>query len=139
MCNIEKFKDDKDAYPELCFNAHQAAEKALKGFLVFLDIELIKTHNLALLTNKLQQYVVIPDEILTTADNLTNYSVITRYPIEDVIIEQDEYEQAIFKAKNCINWVISSINQIIKKQEEDNNISKVDPSSSYPTNRPRMS
>jgi HEPN domain-containing protein len=106
---------------------------------VFLDIELIKTHNLALLTNKLQQYVVIPDEILTTADNLTNYSVITRYPIEDVIIEQDEYEQAIFKAKNCINWVISSINQIIKKQEEDNNISKVDPSSSYPTNRPRMS
>jgi HEPN domain-containing protein len=50
LCNIEKFKDDKDAYPELCFNAHQATEKALKAFLVFLDIEPIKTHNLVLLT-----------------------------------------------------------------------------------------
>lgn len=33
-------------YPEACFNCQQAAEKALKAFMVFQGKKLIKTHSL---------------------------------------------------------------------------------------------
>jgi HEPN domain-containing protein len=71
----------KDAFWEdLCFDAQQAAEKAIKAVLVFRQLEFRKTHDLrGLLTLLDSSGYPIPEEI-RKADELTDYAVETRYP-----------------------------------------------------------
>jgi HEPN domain-containing protein len=112
--------DDEIFYEDLCFQAQQAVEKALKAFLVFFDIDPEHTHNLVNLIKELQKNIEIPDEINDIVV-LNDYAVQTRYPGDYVPIEEDEYNKAIEKANNCVKWVESKIKQIIKKTEEDKN------------------
>jgi HEPN domain-containing protein len=49
-------------YEELCFQAQQAVEKALKAFLVFYDVNPERTHNLVNLLKELSKNIEIPDE-----------------------------------------------------------------------------
>jgi hypothetical protein len=46
----------------------------------------------------------VPDEINDTVI-LNDYAVQTRYPGEYSPIEEDEYNEAIRIAENCINWI----------------------------------
>ena len=48
---------------DLCFEAQQAAEKALKGLLIYLGGEYPKTHAFTLLLERLEELTPIPDSI----------------------------------------------------------------------------
>ena len=77
---ISKNKTDESIfYEDLCFQAQQAVEKALKGLLVFYNIEPERTHDLVSLIKELSKYISIPEEINETAI-LNDYAVQTRYP-----------------------------------------------------------
>jgi HEPN domain-containing protein len=89
---------------DLCFEAQQAAEKALKAVCVFYKIEFPKTHSLVTLTGLLEQAgVQLPPEV-READALTSYAVQARYPDWDEAVTESEYERALAIAGDVITW-----------------------------------
>lgn len=119
---ISKNRIDENVYLEdLCFQAQQAAEKALKGLLVFYGAEPEKTHNLVSLIKELSKYAAIPEEIKEAAI-LNDYAVQTRYPGGYTPIEEDEYGNAVKIADNCIKWAEKVIKKLLGKiASEDKN------------------
>ena len=95
-------------YEDLCFQSQQAAEKALKGLLIFFGIEPEFTHNIGLLLNELAKIIVIPKNV-ENAINVTKYAIQTRYPGQYDEITKDEYEKSVETAKDCLDWVEKTI------------------------------
>jgi HEPN domain-containing protein len=91
-------------YEDLCYQSQQAAEKALKGLLIYFGVEPEFTHNIEILLKELKKFLDIPDNI-KEASQLTNYAVQTRYPGEYAEITKEEYERSVFMAKECLHWV----------------------------------
>ena len=54
----------------IAFHCQQAAEKYLKGFLLFLDISFSRQHSLNYLLGLLSQKIEIPDELFDNASEL---------------------------------------------------------------------
>ena len=96
--------EEETVLEELCFNAQQAVEKALKGLLVYYKTDPEHTHNINRLLDKLINFTTIPDSIYKTVE-LTKYAHKTRYPgnFKDISIE--EYKRLIAIADNCLDWV----------------------------------
>ena len=89
---------------DLCFEAQQAAEKALKAVCVFYKIEFPKTHSLITLTGLLEQAdVQLPPEV-READALTSYAVQARYPGWDEAVTESEYQRTLTIARHVITW-----------------------------------
>jgi len=98
-----------DVYLEdLCYQAQQAAEKALKGLLIYFGVEPEYTHNIGVLLNELGKYTEITGNI-KDAMKLTNYAVQTRYPGAYEDITKAEYEEAVKIAKDCLDWVAARL------------------------------
>ena len=115
---ISKNRSDEEIYYEdLCFQAQQAVEKAIKGFLIFYNTEPEKTHNLVVLIKSLSKYIDIPDEIIESAI-LSDYAIQTRYPGDYTPIQEDEYNNAIKIAEDCVNWIEKKIIELSAKTEK---------------------
>ena len=104
-------------YEDLCYQLQQAAEKALKGLLIYYGVEPEFTHNIELLQEEIMKITEIPDNV-KLAVKLTPYAVQTRYPGEYDDITKEEYEQSIKIAKDCLAWIENKV------KEEENNKSK---------------
>jgi HEPN domain-containing protein len=105
-------------YEDLCFQVQQAVEKALKGLLIFYNVEPEFTHNIELLINELKKFTDIPEEV-NEATDLTNYAVQTRYPGEYDEITKEEYDKAVKIAKGCLDWVENKIKYIEENKKLD--------------------
>jgi HEPN domain-containing protein len=89
---------------DLCFEAQQAAEKALKAVCVFYKVEFPKTHSLITLAGLLEQAgVQLPPEV-RAADPLTSYAVQSRYPDWDEAVTEPEYQRALTIAGQVVIW-----------------------------------
>jgi HEPN domain-containing protein len=86
--------------------------------LIFYNVEPEKTHKLVLLIKELSKIFAVPDEINDTVI-LNDYAVQTRYPGEYTPIEEDEYNEAIRIAENCVNWIKNKINTMEKNKEKN--------------------
>jgi HEPN domain-containing protein len=95
-------------YEDFCYQAQQAAEKALKGLLIFHHIEPEFTHNIAALIKELSIIIEIPENV-KNAVNLTVYATQTRYPGQYEDLTKAEYEAAVKIATDCLEWVESQI------------------------------
>jgi HEPN domain-containing protein len=96
---------------DLCFEAQQAAEKALKAVCVFYKIEFPKTHSLITLTALLEQAgIQLPPDV-QEADPLTSYAVQARYPDWDEAVTDSEYQRALTIAKNVVAWAEKMIQE----------------------------
>jgi len=102
-------------FEDLCYQAQQAAEKSLKGLLIYFGVEPEFTHNINKLLSELEKYTEIPDNIKETI-KLTNYAVQTRYPAEYEEITKEEYENSLKITKNCLDWVENKIKGLIKEK-----------------------
>ena len=83
---LEKYHPPKLAIS--CYHSQQAAEKSLKGFLTYCDIEPPHTHDLAELCKMCMEQDVSFSNILELCNDINPYSVITRYPKEKEITKQ---------------------------------------------------
>lgn len=63
----------------LCFHAQQAAEKALKAFLLAHGESPPRTHDIGVLVEQVEAIALVPPS-LRAAASLTEYAVATRYP-----------------------------------------------------------
>jgi HEPN domain-containing protein len=95
-------------YEDLCFQLQQAAEKALKAYLVFHEIDPPLTHSFVVLLQKVRQVSEYPEE-LNRAVELEDYAVETRYPGEYAPVDKKEYTRALEIAKYTVNWVHGQI------------------------------
>ena len=96
-------------YEDLCFDAQQAAEKALKGVLVLKSVDFPKVHSISHLIHLLESNGVKVPSKVKKASILTEYAVSSRYPgiIEDVT--RPEYLKAIRLAKDVVQWAAGMI------------------------------
>ena len=76
------------------YHCQQAAEKAIKAFLVFRDVRVRKTHDLEELVA--ETTTLTPDyaEMTDAAKRVTEYATVFRYPGMQIEPMQAEYEQA---------------------------------------------
>jgi HEPN domain-containing protein len=117
---ISKTRTDEYVYFEdLCFQAQQAVEKAIKGLLIFYNVDPEKTHNLVSLIKELSKHTELSEEVNETSI-LNNYAVQTRYPGDYTSIGE-EYNDAVIIAEKCIKWIEKKIKESeIKINEEKN-------------------
>ena len=95
-------------FEHLCFEAQQAAEKAIKAVFVGRRMRLPKTHDLLELLTLLERAgVQIPDAI-RQADRLSQYAVVTRYP-NPAELSEEHYTQAVELAERILRWAESLI------------------------------
>jgi len=110
--NLARAKQAKPVeafWEDLCFDAQQAAEKAIKAVLVFHYINFPKTHDIGeLLTLANQSGHQIP-EVMWKADDLTEYAVETRYPGPSDPVTEDEYHDAVALAEQVVQWAERTI------------------------------
>lgn len=103
------FKDLNAFYPHICFLCQQAAEKYLKGFLVFHRKRFPKIHHLVYL---LKLCAKIDKEFLNLieeANIVSQYYLIIRYPIEYKGANKKEAKEIIEITEKIIKFVKSKI------------------------------
>ena len=94
-----------DVYIEdLCFEAQQAAEKAIKAVMIGRGIEFPYVHDLGRLLTLLEEGGVAIPSTVRQADELTPYAVATRYPGTVGPVSAEEYAQAVDVAEVVVNW-----------------------------------
>ena len=105
--NLARAKQPKPKeafWEDLCFDAQQAAEKAVKAVLRFHRIDFPKSHDLRQLFTLLESAgQAITGEIWDAVD-LSDYAVETRYPGPAEPVTRDEYRQAIALAQKVVKW-----------------------------------
>ena len=89
---------------DLCFNAQQAAEKAIKALLIQHNVEFPYVHDLAGLLTLLERAGLEISESVRQAERLTRFAVFTRYPGLAPPIRLEEYQEAIALAETVIRW-----------------------------------
>lgn len=105
-----------DVYLEdLCFDAQQAAEKALKALLIARHVRFPLVHNLGELVGLIEQNSVIVPEHVLDATILTDYAVEARYPGPVEPVREDEYAQAVALAEAVVQWVTQQIAELKDK------------------------
>ncbi len=95
-----------DVYLEdLCFDAQQAAEKAIKAFSIHLDLCFPYTHDLTdLLTLVEGAGRKVPEDV-KRAGILSDYAIESRYLGLAEPVTQEEYERAVSIAEKVVQWV----------------------------------
>ena len=88
----------------MCFHAQQAAEKAIKGLLIWHGIQFPYVHDLAALLTLLEKATGDLPESIRQADRLTRFAVQTRYPGTGAPVSQEKYREATKLAEGVVRW-----------------------------------
>jgi HEPN domain-containing protein len=89
---------------DLCFDAQQAAEKAIKAVLIARGADFPPIHDLAgLLTILVQNGETIPPAIADAA-RFTRFAVTTRYPSVAEPVTTEEHQRAVAIAAAVVRW-----------------------------------
>jgi HEPN domain-containing protein len=96
-------------YDDLCFEAHQAAEKAVKAILVARQRDFRKTHDIGeLLDLVVAEGLTVPADV-GEARRLTPYAVGGRYPRFGEDVSTDEWREAVTVAERVVQWAGSIV------------------------------
>ncbi|MDR1963321.1 MAG: HEPN domain-containing protein [Planctomycetaceae bacterium] len=93
----------------VCFHCQQAAEKALKAYLILHDIEPIRTHKLEKLCKICRQYDDSFSKFLEIGKIVSKYAVQPRYPDDFLNITETETEQALEYAQSIYDFCWTKI------------------------------
>jgi HEPN domain-containing protein len=105
-----KLSGDDDPYLDSAiYHCQQAAEKAIKAYLVFQDQRFEKTHDLELLTGLAQPYEAGFSSLLKPAVLLTPYASEFRYPGDFIDPSREEFEEAMEATKKVWKFVLSLV------------------------------
>lgn len=94
-----------EAYLEdLCFEAQQAAEKAIKAVMIARGIDFPYVHDLGNLLALLDENGETIPESIDIVMSLTTYATTTRYPNVGSPVEEREYREAVAIAEAVVRW-----------------------------------
>lgn len=110
--DLDVAKLARDHLPEyyeiIAFHCQQAVEKYFKAFLIFLDIEPIKTHDLLYLQDMINRQKELPLDI-NKISQLQEYSVEIRYPNILIKVSDSEIDNAIAIAQEVRETILSGM------------------------------
>ena len=89
---------------DLCFDAQQAAEKAIKALLIKLDVNFPYVHDLAELLTLVEKAGQAVPEPIKRAEELSRFAVFTRYPGIGPSIKEKEYRETVEIAARVVKW-----------------------------------
>ena len=89
---------------DLCFDAQQASEKAIKAVLIARHIDFPYTHDLSRLLTVLEAHGESIPDVIRRAEELTHYAAHTRYPGFEEPVSDSEYQEAIAIAEAVVRW-----------------------------------
>lgn len=94
---------------DLCFDAQQAAEKAIKAVLIHRNVTFPYVHDLGSLLALVESTgETVPNDV-QEAGRLTRFAVVTRYPGIAEPVTQEEYEGAVMIAEGVVRWAEAQI------------------------------
>ena len=93
LANYAMKKSGSRPYRLIAYHAQQCAEKYLKAYLVYHDIDFPFTHDIGKLLKLSGSHIRI--ENIKEAEELTPYAVTARYPGVDEIVTENEAHQAL--------------------------------------------
>ena len=94
---------------DLCFDAQQAVEKAVKSLLLARGVDFPYVHDVGLLLTLLEDTGETVPEAIRQAEKLNPFATATRYPgIADPVSEQ-EYAEALRIAETVVFWAETRI------------------------------
>lgn len=100
-----------DLPPRLaCFHAQQAAEKAIKAALIFLQVHFPRTHNLVLLIEALPEGWRIKEAPSFLSD-LSEWAVEPRYPGDLPDATREDARSAVERAEQAYEAVLADLKQ----------------------------
>jgi HEPN domain-containing protein len=94
----------------VCFHSQQAAEKYLKAFLTYHQVEFPKTHDIDELLDLAASANKKLSESLRDVIILTNYGVDTRYPVDLPNISAEDAQKALKLAEKTRRLVLEVLN-----------------------------
>ena len=94
---------------ELCFEAQQAAEKAIKALLIRRSVEFPYIHDLSRLLLLLEEAGETIPGLVRQAQDLTDYATTMRYPAKGEPVSEQEYAKAIEIAEAVVHWAEEQI------------------------------
>jgi len=89
---------------DLCFDAQQAAEKAIKALLIKMGVEFPYIHDIAQLLTLLEKAGQEIPRGVRDAEELTRFAILTRYPGLAPPVRREEYQQAMLLAEKVVRW-----------------------------------
>jgi HEPN domain-containing protein len=109
---LAKAKSDQIYLEDLCFNAQQAVEKAIKALLIRRKVEFPYIHDIAALLTLLERAGQEVPETIREAGRLTRFAVFTRYPGIAPPIPHEEYAEAVRVAEEVVRWVEKQLDEL---------------------------
>lgn len=103
---------------DLCFQAQQATEKAIKAVLLHRKIRFPYIHDLAELVNLLRKSGEPIPLLLEQAVELTDFAVEARYPGTAEDVTEEEYQEALDQAIRVVRWAETIIEQDRSQTEQ---------------------
>ena len=102
----------EDVYLEdLCFDAQQAAEKALKAVLIKHGVAFPYVHDLDQLLELVEQALSgIPEEV-QAAGLLTRFAVVTSYPGAIGVVTRADHKDALATADAVVRWAEEQLSE----------------------------
>jgi HEPN domain-containing protein len=100
----------KEAYTLVAFHAQQCAEKYLKAYLIFWNLDFPYSHNISLLIELCSEKANWITE-LEDAEILTNYATTLRYPRIDIKVTKEEAIRAVEIAEHVRDVVRNALNE----------------------------
>jgi HEPN domain-containing protein len=102
-----------EAYLEdLCFEAQQAAEKAIKALLIRHGVAFPYVHDLARLLTVLEEAGEVVPATIREAEGLTRYAVVTRYPGLAEPVTEAQYEETMAAAEAVVRWAANRLREL---------------------------
>ena len=92
-------------YEDLCFDAQQAVEKALKSLCIVCGVVFERSHDISYLIGLLEAGNIDVSGAVQQSKLLTNYAIQTRYPGEYEPLDEADYQEAVAIAERVVNWV----------------------------------
>ncbi len=89
---------------DLCFDAQQAAEKAIKAVLIRRGVPFPYVHELKKLLQTLEQNGLVIPKYVWEVDALSPFAVVTRYPGTVGPVTQRQYKRAVRLAGAVLTW-----------------------------------
>jgi HEPN domain-containing protein len=111
LSRAKQEKPDDVLFEDLCFDAQQAVEKALKALLVSRGIPFRFVHDIGELLETASRGGMSIPEHLRDAVELTGFAVEARYPGPFEAVSEDEWRRAVRLAEETVAWVDAMMNE----------------------------
>jgi len=108
LASARKLAQEPDAHLNTAvFHCQQAAEKAVKAYLVFRDQPFEKIHDIAKLMNQAAGLEPRFQPLFSLGAPLTRFVAQFRYPSVEIAASEAEFEEALQAAQQLFSFVLS--------------------------------